>query len=123
MVLPQKLYSRTTFPIDSLSLQPPSQSDYNLNKPDLGHFLWASGNIGQGRKIETEWNKYVKSNLYSDTPQGLKPRGFSCFVSTKAYRATCRVSGGTTHTPINRSTILYHRRWNNASDFSKQVSG
>lgn len=65
MVLPQRLYSRTTFPIDSLSLQPPSQSDYNLNKPYLGHFLWASGNIGQGRKIETEWDKYVKSNLYS----------------------------------------------------------
>lgn len=62
-MLPQKLYSRTTFSIDALILSPPKASDYIANKPDRGRFLWASGNISSGDEIKTEWDSFVESTL------------------------------------------------------------
>lgn len=58
-----KLYSRTTFPIDALVLSPPSATDTH-NKPRHGYFLWASGAISTGRDITTEWDRYVEAKLH-----------------------------------------------------------
>lgn len=59
----RKFYSATRHILQSFFLSPPTRN-WN-NKPDGGHFIWASGEIDSG-ELETHWTRWVKGNWESE---------------------------------------------------------
>lgn len=60
-----KFYSRTKFSVDKLILSEPSETWFERNKPEGGWRLWASGNIGDGDEVYTQWDKYIDESMNS----------------------------------------------------------